>query len=86
MAENKTKTETAETKTFPLFVDRGVEGDDPNEYVCINGKRWVLPKGEVSNVPKIVKDEYERAQRAKVRMYQNRAALLKRTENPMNQQ
>lgn len=76
----------AEEKLFSLFVDRGVDGDDPNEYVCINGKRWVLPKGETSMVPEIVKKEYERSQRAKARMYRNRDKLIKRTQSPTNQQ
>lgn len=47
-----------------LFVDRDPSDQDPNKVIGINGKLYVMPKGEISRVPKFVKDEYDRAKRA----------------------
>ena len=58
MAEKK-KDERVE-----LFIPRGSDRDDPNYFIGINGKNFVLPKGKKSMVPPEVKAEYERAERA----------------------
>lgn len=47
-----------------LFVDRDPSDDNPNLVIGFNGKNYVMPKGEVSRVPKYIKDEYERSKRA----------------------
>ena len=52
-------------KMVDLFVPRGSSVDEPNVLISVNGKNWVLPKGQTSTVPDFVKYEYERAQRAK---------------------
>lgn len=47
-----------------LFVDRDPSDENPNLVICVNGKNFVMPRGQVSKVPKYIKDEYDRAKRA----------------------
>lgn len=51
-----------------LLVPPGRTNDDHNLVIGINGKLYVLPRGEVSMVPKAVKDEYDRAVKAQARL------------------
>lgn len=44
-----------------VFVPRGNRNGDPNLFVSINGKNYLLPKGKTSLVPQCVADEIERA-------------------------
>ncbi len=50
-----------------LFVDRDPSDKDPNIAIGINGKNWVMPRGETSRVPKFVADEYRRAKNAQIK-------------------
>ena len=34
-----------------LFVPKGLANDDPNLFISINGKNFLLPKGKNSKVP-----------------------------------
>lgn len=68
-----------------LFVPRGQANDDPNEFISINGKNFLLPKGQVSKVPVYVKEEYERSQRALATLYAKSEALLQKASAPINQ-
>ena len=74
MAEAKVKAEKAER--VKLSVPRAGENDDPNLFIGINGKNYIIPKGKISEVPPEVKEEYDRAQEALNRMYEKRDALL----------
>ncbi len=47
-----------------LFVERDPSDKDPNVVIGINGKNWVMPRGEIAHVPKFVADEYRRAREA----------------------
>ena len=47
-----------------MFVDRDPSDDNPNLVIGFNGKNYVMPRGEVSRVPKYIKEEYERSKRA----------------------
>jgi hypothetical protein len=38
-----------------LYIPKGYVNDDPNEFISINGKNYVLPKGKTSKVPLFVK-------------------------------
>lgn len=71
MAEEKKKaaevTEVAEV-TAPaddgredIFIPRGPKNDDPNLFVSVNGKNYLLPRGQKSRVPHEVADEIHRA-------------------------
>lgn len=57
-------TVTSDDGLVDLFVDRDPSDDNPNVVIGFNGKNYVMPRGEVSRVPKYIKDEYERSKRA----------------------
>ena len=61
MAEKKTK-ETGER--VDIYIPRAASNEDPNLFVSVNGKNFLLPKGKTSSVPKFVAEEVERAKRA----------------------
>ena len=85
MATN-TKTENnIETKAeyVDLYVEKGFVNDDPNEFISINGKNYVLPKGKTSKVPPCVKAEYERSRRAREKQEENADKLLERAKQPI---
>ena len=47
-----------------VFVERDPSDENPNLVIGINGKNWVMPRGETSRVPRYVADEYKRAREA----------------------
>ena len=49
-----------------MFVPRGSERDEPNLFIGINGKNYVLPRGQESLVPPEVAEELARAKRAQL--------------------
>lgn len=57
-------TVTSDDGLVDMFVDRDPSDDNPNVVIGFNGKNYVMPRGEVSRVPKYIKDEYERSKRA----------------------
>ena len=71
----KTADDAALEEREDIFVERAQNGDDPNLLVSVNGKNFLLPKGETSNVPKYVADEIRRSQKAQNR-YDRRAKQL----------
>lgn len=44
-----------------LFIDRDPSDENPDIIIGINGKNWVMPRGETSVVPRYVADEYRRS-------------------------
>lgn len=74
---------TVKEELVDLFVNKGLANDDPNEYISINGKRWVLPKGKTSKVPKYVKEQWDRSLRAQEALDAKSDELLKRGEEPV---
>lgn len=67
-----------------LYVETEYSKDDPNEFISINGKNYILPKGEVSMVPPCVKAEYERSRRARSVQKKNSDAMLEKGKQPIN--
>lgn len=53
-----------EEEKVAIFVPRISGNTDPNLIIVLNGKNYVMPRGQTSVVPKTVAAEYERAQRA----------------------
>lgn len=47
-----------------LFVERDSSDENPNLLICVNGKNFLMPRGQTLTVPKYVKDEYERSRQA----------------------
>ena len=66
-----------------LYVPRGNAGDDPNVFISINGKNFLLPRGVESKVPAYVKEEFERSMRAQEAFDRKSAALLEKASNPI---
>ena len=95
MATNTTpETTTPETTTpkslkekyVDLYVPKGQANDDPNEFISINGKNFLLPKGKTSKVPVYVKEEFDRSQRAQEALDAKSEALIQKASAPINQQ
>lgn len=66
-----------------LFIPRGYANDDPNLFISINGKNYLLPRGKTSKVPPCVKEEYERSQRAQEALDAKSDALIEKTKQPI---
>lgn len=49
-----------------VYIDRRTGNDEPNLVVGINGKNYVLPRGQESLVPPEVAAEIERAKKAQL--------------------
>lgn len=78
MATEKKKTEAAAEKTeaaaekLPdpyeleeIFIPRAGAKEDPNLFVSVNGKNFLIPKGKKSKVPRYIADEIRRSERAR---------------------
>lgn len=76
---------STENKTgyVKLYVEDGYSKDDPNEFISVNGKNYILPKGETSLVPPCVKEEYERSRRAKSLQKKNSSKMLEKANKPI---
>lgn len=82
--ENKTENKSEnKTKYVDLYVEKGFANDDPNEFISINGKNYILPKGKTSKVPPCVKAEYERARRAREKQDENIDKLREKAKQPI---
>lgn len=66
-----------------LFIPKGYVNDEPNEFISLNGKNYILPRGTTSKVPAAVKRQYEKSQRAQERLDKKSAALLEKTKQPI---
>lgn len=72
MATNKNNENTApaveEVKDtrVKVYIDRRTGNDEPNLVVGINGKNYVLPRGQESLVPPEVAAEIERSKKAQM--------------------
>lgn len=65
MERNEKNTEKTERRV-KVYVDRRTGNDEPNLVVGINGKNYVLPRGQESLVPPEVAEELARAKRAQL--------------------
>ena len=54
-------TEPADDGREDIFIPRGPKNDDPNLFVSVNGKNYLLPRGQKSRVPHEVAEEIHRA-------------------------
>jgi hypothetical protein len=66
-----------------LYIPKGYANDEPNYFISINGKNFILPKGKTSKVPQYVKDEYDRAIRAQEALDAKSEALLEKANQPI---
>lgn len=84
----ETKEETEMTEAAPkqpemveVYIHKGYGKEDPNCYVSINGRNYIVPRGVKVMVPKAVADEIARSERAQRRFDQTVADLLEATTN-----
>lgn len=47
-----------------IFIPRAGAKEDPNLFVSVNGKNFLIPKGKKSKVPRYIADEIRRSERA----------------------
>ena len=66
-----------------LFIPKGYANDEPNFFISVNGKNYLLPKGKTSKVPAYVKEEYDRAMRAQEALDKKSEALLEKAKQPI---
>ena len=66
-----------------LFIPKGYANDEPNLFISVNGKNFILPKGKTSKVPAYIKEEYERSQRAQEALDAKTEALLEKAKKPI---
>jgi hypothetical protein len=59
-----------------VMIPRGNSNDDPNFFVSVNGKNYLLPKGKESLVPASVAWEIERATKAQEKYNAKEAELI----------
>ena len=48
-----------------IFIPRAGAKEDPNLFVSVNGKNFLIPKGKKSKVPRYIADEIRRSERAR---------------------
>ena len=82
MANEKT-TKTANEERVEVFVPKTYATDDPNEYICINGREFLLPRGETSMVPLYVKKALDRKYRAMSIQDKRSTALVEKAKHPI---
>lgn len=73
---------TKKEERVPLFVPKGLQNDDPNLYVCINGEKFLIPKGQESMVPPHVKKAVERSWGAEAYGQKRSEKLIKQSAEP----
>lgn len=78
-----TTTTKPEEKRRDVFIEKGYVNDEPNQFVSVNGKNYLLPKGDTSNVPEHIADEIERSRRAQHRQDKNAEKLLEKAKQPI---
>lgn len=66
-----------------LYVEDGYSKDDPNEFISVHGKNYILPKGETSLVPPCVKWEYERSRMARSIQKKNSDQMREKANQPI---
>lgn len=70
------------TNREDIFIPKGYANDDPNLFVSVNGKNYLLPKGKTSSVPKHVAEEIKRSLKAEEIQDANAEKLLEKAKQP----
>lgn len=85
MAETKTTKTTNTEDREDIFIPRAGSMEDPNLFVGINGRIYILPKGQTSNVPKDVAYEIRRSWSAEAKGEEKKDELLSKGKEPVYQ-
>lgn len=67
-----------------VFVPRGGAHEDANLYVCINGREFLIPRGQSSNVPVYVKEAIDCLFRTQDYQEKHSQDLIEKTKKPTN--
>lgn len=78
-----TNKETNKEEREDIFIPKGYANDDPNLFVSVNGKNYLLPKGKTSNVPVHVAQEIKRSLKAQEIQDENNEKLLEKAKQPI---
>ena len=73
------------TKKVKIFIPKGQAGGEANMFVSVNGRGYLLPRGQYSEVPQEVAAEIERSYRAQARYDELAAAQQKKSAASINQ-
>ena len=65
----------AKEEKVEIFIPKGNVNDEPNLFVSVNGKGFLLPKGKKSMVPKYIADEIIRSRKAEEVMDEHAAEM-----------
>ena len=74
---------TDPNRPVEIHIPKGYANDEPNLFVSVNGKNYLLPKGKTSTVPAYVADEIKRSWRAQEKMDKHVEELLGKTKAPV---
>ncbi len=77
------KTTTPKQDREDIFIPKGYVNDDPNLFVSVNGKNYLLPKGKTSRVPVHVAEEIKRSLKAEEIQDENSEKLLEKAKQPI---
>lgn len=67
--------ETNDQEIVEIFIERDPSDENPDLVIGINGKNWVMPRGEFVKVPRFVAAEYERARNAQYKADKTASAM-----------
>ena len=88
MADTAKKTENIENDLYEMVAykpPRSERSDaDPNLYVSVNGKSWLMPRGQVSMIPRYVYNEIMRAEEAVEIMAEHEAEMAEKARQGTN--
>jgi hypothetical protein len=59
-----------------VYIPKGNVNDEPNLFVAVNGKNFLLPRGKKSMVPKHIAEEIARSHKAEEVMDEHSATLV----------
>ena len=76
-------TTTAKEERVDVFVHKGYGNDDPNLFVSVNGKNFILPRGKTSRVPAYIAEEINRSYAAEAVQDENAEKLLEKAKQPI---
>ena len=83
MAETKTTKKIDTEDREDIFIPKATSGEDPNLFVSVNGRNFLLPKGKTSNVPSYVAAEIKRAYAAQAHGDNNSDRLMDLSKEPI---
>ena len=77
MAKTNPETEEVKDDRVEVFIPKGQANEDPNLFVSVNGKNYLLPRGKMSKVPPEMAEEMRRANEAEEMMDAHIDEMLK---------